>query len=86
MQISIRRGVAADVTGAAQLWLRARAANGASIPRTTHSADEVRAWLAGHVDGASELWVAEDEDDGRRLVGSSCSTTTGSTSSTSSPA
>jgi len=69
MQISIRRGVAADAGRAADLWLRARAGAAASIPRTVHSPADVRAWFTGHVEGDAELWVAEDEGDGQRLVG-----------------
>jgi GNAT superfamily N-acetyltransferase len=62
MDIAIRRGTAADARAAADLWLRARASAGASIPPPAHPPDEVRDWFASHVVPDCELWLAETPD------------------------
>jgi GNAT superfamily N-acetyltransferase len=62
MAVALRRGGPADARAAADLWLRARerAARDGSIPPPVHPPENVRAWFAGHVVEAGELWVAED--------------------------
>jgi GNAT superfamily N-acetyltransferase len=59
MSVSFRRGTEADGCAAAELWLRARKAAVAVIPRPVHGDDDVHAWFASHVASDSELWVAE---------------------------
>jgi GNAT superfamily N-acetyltransferase len=61
MPMTIRRGGPADAPGAAELWLRARAAALSAIPPPAHMADEVRAWFRDHVVCRCDVWLAEGE-------------------------
>lgn len=67
MDVTVRRGEAADARAAADLWLRSRKAFPEAIPAPVHSDDEVRGWFASHVVHNLELWLAETQ--AGRLVG-----------------
>jgi GNAT superfamily N-acetyltransferase len=63
MRPAIRRGGAAHARGAADLYLRARAAalRAGSIPPGVHDDEDVRGYFASHIVADCELWVAEDD-------------------------
>jgi ribosomal protein S18 acetylase RimI-like enzyme len=61
VEVTIRRGTAADAGAAADLWLRARRAAVGAIPTPVHSDAEVRLWFTAQVVPALELWLAESE-------------------------
>jgi ribosomal protein S18 acetylase RimI-like enzyme len=55
----IRRATTADVSGAAEVYLRARHAAVPTIPALAHDDDDVRGWFRDVVVAERELWVAE---------------------------
>ena len=61
MDITIRRGDAADARAAADLWLRSRKAALGAIPEPVHSDDDVRGWFGSHVVPDLELWIAQSQ-------------------------
>jgi ribosomal protein S18 acetylase RimI-like enzyme len=58
-QVAIRPAAAADAAAVADVYLTSRSQAAPYIPRLTHTADEVRAWIASIVLVGYEAWVAE---------------------------
>ena len=64
MAVRVRRADAADADAVADLYVRARHHAVPAVPPLRSPDDGARAWLAGAVRNGSEVWVAEDGDEG----------------------
>lgn len=60
--VLLRPATADDLPVVGDLYLRSRAAAVPAMPATTHTDDEVHAWVSGWDLDDQDVWVAEDDD------------------------
>jgi len=57
--VTIRRATAEDLEAVADVYLASRRAAYPAIPPSVHADEDVRTWMAGRIEAATQLFVAE---------------------------
>ena len=67
-ELRLRPATDGDVDALTRVYLGSRTSATPAMPPPAHTADEVRSWVAGWFTGASDVWLAEADEEAVGLV------------------